>query len=127
MCRTSFREHVLSRLPRSECGCVLHVDRRFLIGREKPGEQSEVAQLIQQTLEQERWQREVMEQRYNQYMDDQEVSARTLLKAVSRSDLVVIKKKEQYKNKAHVFVNSILHFQVCSGKKTSKHADIVEW
>uniref|UniRef100_A0A4W5RXY6 Protein phosphatase 1 regulatory subunit 9B n=1 Tax=Hucho hucho TaxID=62062 RepID=A0A4W5RXY6_9TELE len=47
---------------------------RFLIGREKPGEQSEVAQLIQQTLEQERWQREVMEQRYSQYTEDQEVS-----------------------------------------------------
>lgn len=46
-----------------------------MIGREKPGEQSEVAQLIQQTLEQERWQREMMEQRYNQYMDEQEVSA----------------------------------------------------
>lgn len=45
---------------------------RFLIGREKPGEQSEVAQLIQQTLEQERWQREMMEQRYKQYMDDDE-------------------------------------------------------
>ncbi|XP_041747652.1 neurabin-2-like [Coregonus clupeaformis] len=45
---------------------------KFLIGREKPGEQSEVAQLIQQTLEQERWQRELMEQRYSQYMEDQE-------------------------------------------------------
>lgn len=45
-----------------------------MIGREKPGEQSEVAQLIQQTLEQERWQREMMEQRYNQYMEEQEVS-----------------------------------------------------
>ncbi|KAM9838057.1 neurabin-2-like [Aulostomus maculatus] len=45
---------------------------KFFIGREKPGEQSEVAQLIQQTLEQERWQREMMEQRYNQYMDEQE-------------------------------------------------------
>eukprot|EP00066_Takifugu_rubripes_P012626 XP_011601892.1 PREDICTED: neurabin-2-like [Takifugu rubripes] len=45
---------------------------RFIIGREKPGEQSEVAQLIQQTLEQERWQREMMEQRYKQYMDDDE-------------------------------------------------------
>ncbi|XP_068605596.1 neurabin-2-like [Brachionichthys hirsutus] len=45
---------------------------RFVIGREKPGEQSEVAQLIQQTLEQERWQREMMEQRYKQYMDDEE-------------------------------------------------------
>ncbi|KAL0983785.1 hypothetical protein UPYG_G00132780 [Umbra pygmaea] len=45
---------------------------KFLIGREKPGEQSEVAQLIQQTLEQERWQKEMLEQRYSQYMDDQE-------------------------------------------------------
>uniref|UniRef100_H3D930 Protein phosphatase 1 regulatory subunit 9B n=1 Tax=Tetraodon nigroviridis TaxID=99883 RepID=H3D930_TETNG len=45
---------------------------RFIIGREKPGEQSEVAQLIQQTLEQERWQREMMEQRYKQYMDEDE-------------------------------------------------------
>ncbi len=49
-----------------------------MIGREKPGEQSEVAQLIQQTLEQERWQREMMEQRYKQYMDDdEEVNAKT--------------------------------------------------
>uniref|UniRef100_A0AAV2KJZ1 PDZ domain-containing protein n=1 Tax=Knipowitschia caucasica TaxID=637954 RepID=A0AAV2KJZ1_KNICA len=45
---------------------------KFMIGREKPGEQSEVAQLIQQTLEQERWQREMMEQRYKQYMDEDE-------------------------------------------------------
>ncbi|KAA0725518.1 Neurabin-2 Neurabin-II [Triplophysa tibetana] len=45
---------------------------RFIIGREKPGEQSEVAQLIQQTLEQERWQREMMEQRYSNYMGDEE-------------------------------------------------------
>lgn len=45
---------------------------RFVIGREKPGEQSEVAQLIQQTLEQERWQREMMEQRYNPYMEEDE-------------------------------------------------------
>lgn len=52
----------------------MDASRRFVIGREKPGEQSEVAQLIQQTLEQERWQREMMEQRYNQYMDEQEVS-----------------------------------------------------
>ncbi|KAK7940191.1 hypothetical protein WMY93_003517 [Mugilogobius chulae] len=43
---------------------------KFVIGREKPGEQSEVAQLIQQTLEQEKWQREMMEQRYKQYMDE---------------------------------------------------------
>uniref|UniRef100_A0A3P8YDB0 PDZ domain-containing protein n=1 Tax=Esox lucius TaxID=8010 RepID=A0A3P8YDB0_ESOLU len=45
---------------------------KFMIGREKPGEQSEVAQLIQQTLEQERWQKEMMEQRYNQYMEEDE-------------------------------------------------------
>nr|XP_010592905.1 LOW QUALITY PROTEIN: neurabin-2 [Loxodonta africana] len=45
---------------------------RFMIGRERPGEQSEVAQLIQQTLEQERWQREIMEQRYAQYGEDDE-------------------------------------------------------
>lgn len=45
---------------------------RFIIGREKPGEQSEVAQLIQQTLEQERWQREMMEERYKQYMEEDE-------------------------------------------------------
>lgn len=43
-----------------------------MIGRERPGEQSEVAQLIQQTLEQERWQREMMEQRYAQYGEDEE-------------------------------------------------------
>ncbi|XP_051995381.1 neurabin-2-like [Xyrauchen texanus] len=45
---------------------------KFVIGREKPGEQSEVAQLIQQTLEQERWQKEMMEQRYNPYMEEDE-------------------------------------------------------
>ncbi|KAH0626740.1 hypothetical protein JD844_001888, partial [Phrynosoma platyrhinos] len=33
---------------------------------------SEVAQLIQQTLEQERWQREMMEQRYTQYTEEDE-------------------------------------------------------
>lgn len=50
-----------------------------MIGREKPGEQSEVAQLIQQTLEQERWQREMMEQRYNPYMEeDEEVKLRQI-------------------------------------------------
>lgn len=50
-----------------------------MIGRERPGEQSEVAQLIQQTLEQERWQREMMEQRYAQYgEDDEEVGTRGL-------------------------------------------------
>ncbi|CAB1313288.1 unnamed protein product, partial [Coregonus sp. 'balchen'] len=49
---------------------IVEVDGTSLVG--KPGEQSEVAQLIQQTLEQERWQRELMEQRYSQYMEDQE-------------------------------------------------------
>uniref|UniRef100_A0A672SXD8 Neurabin-1 n=1 Tax=Sinocyclocheilus grahami TaxID=75366 RepID=A0A672SXD8_SINGR len=46
---------------------------RFVIGRERPGQQSEVAQLISQTLEQERHQREMMEQQYAQYdADDDE-------------------------------------------------------
>ncbi|XP_035038272.2 neurabin-1 isoform X2 [Hippoglossus stenolepis] len=46
---------------------------RFVIGRELPGQQSEVASLIQQTLEQERRQREQLEQQYAQYdADDDE-------------------------------------------------------
>ncbi|KAM6201914.1 neurabin-1 isoform 3-T3 [Rhynchocyon petersi] len=46
---------------------------RFVIGREKPGQVSEVAQLISQTLEQERRQRELLEQHYAQYdADDDE-------------------------------------------------------
>lgn len=50
---------------------------RFVIGREQPGQQSEVATLIQQTLEQERRQRELLEQQYAQYdADDDEVMAR---------------------------------------------------
>lgn len=54
----------------SACGC------RFVIGRERPGQQSEVATLIQQTLEQERRQRELLEQQYAQYdADDDEVTA----------------------------------------------------
>ncbi|KAG7270030.1 hypothetical protein CRUP_008626 [Coryphaenoides rupestris] len=48
-------------------------DTRFVIGRERPGQQSEVATLIQQTLEQERRQRELLEQQYAQYdADDDE-------------------------------------------------------
>lgn len=48
-----------------------------MIGRERPGQESEVAQLISQTLEQERHQREMMEQQYAQYdADDDEVSCR---------------------------------------------------
>lgn len=75
----SVRSDTHSRVfPPFACVCVAFTDLlwcvccRFIIGREKPGEQSEVAQLIQQTLEQERWQREMMEQRYKQYMDDDE-------------------------------------------------------
>ncbi|XP_037120508.1 neurabin-1 isoform X2 [Syngnathus acus] len=46
---------------------------RFVIGRELPGQQSEVATLIQQTLEQEKRQRELLEQQYAQYdADDDE-------------------------------------------------------
>ncbi|XP_050797649.1 neurabin-1 isoform X6 [Gopherus flavomarginatus] len=46
---------------------------KFVIGREKPGQVSEVAQLISQTLEQERRQRELLEQHYAQYdADDDE-------------------------------------------------------
>ncbi|XP_051033106.1 neurabin-1 isoform X9 [Phodopus roborovskii] len=46
---------------------------RFIIGREKPGQVSEVAQLISQTLEQERRQRELLERHYAQYdADDDE-------------------------------------------------------
>uniref|UniRef100_A0AAV2KPF0 SAM domain-containing protein n=1 Tax=Knipowitschia caucasica TaxID=637954 RepID=A0AAV2KPF0_KNICA len=45
----------------------------FVIGRERPGQQSEVASLIQQTLEQERRQRELLEQQYAHYdADDDE-------------------------------------------------------
>ncbi|CAL8372047.1 unnamed protein product [Boreogadus saida] len=49
------------------------VVRRFVIGRERPGQQSEVATLIQQTLDQEKRQRELLEQQYAQYdADDDE-------------------------------------------------------
>ncbi|CAH6779173.1 Ppp1r9a [Phodopus roborovskii] len=51
-------------------------DGRFIIGREKPGQVSEVAQLISQTLEQERRQRELLERHYAQYdADDDELQA----------------------------------------------------
>uniref|UniRef100_A0A8C7P5U7 Neurabin-1 n=1 Tax=Oncorhynchus mykiss TaxID=8022 RepID=A0A8C7P5U7_ONCMY len=49
---------------------------RFVIGRERPGQVSEVAALIQQTLEQERRQREMLEQQYAQYAQyDDEVGS----------------------------------------------------
>uniref|UniRef100_A0A8C4Q9I5 Neurabin-1 n=1 Tax=Eptatretus burgeri TaxID=7764 RepID=A0A8C4Q9I5_EPTBU len=62
---------------------------RFLIGREKPGQESEVSRLISQTLEQERRQREFFEQQYAHYRcqrgdddnddDDDEEEERALL------------------------------------------------
>nr|XP_016849828.1 PREDICTED: neurabin-1 isoform X5 [Anolis carolinensis] len=51
---------------------------RFIIGREKPGQMSEVAQLISQTLEQERRQRELLEQHYAQYDADDDESWRAM-------------------------------------------------
>ncbi|XP_063789526.1 neurabin-1-like isoform X2 [Pseudophryne corroboree] len=45
---------------------------RFLIGREKPGTQSEVARLITETLEQERCQQQMYEQHYSEGSTGQE-------------------------------------------------------
>ncbi|XP_040297232.1 neurabin-1-like isoform X1 [Bufo bufo] len=45
---------------------------RFLIGREKPGTQSEVARLISETLEQERCQQEMYDQQYSEGSTGQE-------------------------------------------------------
>ncbi|KAM4626419.1 neurabin-1-like isoform 2-T4 [Discoglossus pictus] len=45
---------------------------RFLIGREKPGTQSEVARLISETLEQERCQQQMYEQHYSEGSTGQE-------------------------------------------------------
>ena len=57
--------------PSALIGCCLC---RFVIGRERPGQVSEVASLIQQTLEQEKKQREALELQYAQYdADDDEV------------------------------------------------------
>ncbi|KAM9216023.1 neurabin-1 isoform 3-T3 [Dugong dugon] len=56
---------------------------RFVIGREKPGQVSEVAQLISQTLEQERRQRELLEQHYAQYDADDDENTVTELQGVS--------------------------------------------
>ncbi|KAG2465007.1 NEB1 protein, partial [Polypterus senegalus] len=64
---------------------------RFLIGREKPGQTSEVAQLIRQTLEQERRQRELMEQHYAQYdADDDELQIKH---AVTEAEIQKLKNK----------------------------------
>ncbi|XP_023572590.1 neurabin-1 isoform X9 [Octodon degus] len=61
---------------------------RFVIGREKPGQVSEVAQLISQTLEQERRQRELLEQRYAQYdADEDEVTMEDFNKPLRQSAL----------------------------------------
>ncbi|XP_053074410.1 neurabin-1 isoform X5 [Acinonyx jubatus] len=61
---------------------------RFVIGREKPGQVSEVAQLISQTLEQERRQRELLEQHYAQYdADDDEVTMEDFSKPLTQSTL----------------------------------------
>lgn len=58
---------------------------RFVIGREKPGQVSEVAQLISQTLEQERRQRELLEQHYAQYdADDDETGNMPQMKRRTR-------------------------------------------
>ncbi|XP_036184028.1 neurabin-1 isoform X3 [Myotis myotis] len=56
---------------------------RFVIGREKPGQVSEVAQLISQTLEQERRQREMLEQHYAQYDADDDENTVADLQGVS--------------------------------------------
>lgn len=56
---------------------------RFVIGREKPGQVSEVAQLISQTLEQERRQRELLEQHYAQYDADDDENTVDELQGVS--------------------------------------------
>uniref|UniRef100_A0A8D0STB6 SAM domain-containing protein n=2 Tax=Sus scrofa TaxID=9823 RepID=A0A8D0STB6_PIG len=58
-------------------------DIKFVIGREKPGQVSEVAQLISQTLEQERRQRELLEQHYAQYDADDDENTVAELQGVS--------------------------------------------
>ncbi|XP_045144636.1 neurabin-1 isoform X2 [Echinops telfairi] len=56
---------------------------RFVIGRERPGHVSEVAQLISQTLEQERRQRELLERHYAQYDADDDENTVPELQGVS--------------------------------------------
>lgn len=81
-----------------------------MIGREKPGEQSEVAQLIQQTLEQERWQREMMEQRYKQYMDEDEE---------------VLAEMDTLQRKKDCFFFSPLRLEITTTKKKSNNNCLV--
>ncbi|XP_015275685.1 PREDICTED: neurabin-1 [Gekko japonicus] len=73
---------------------------RFIIGREKPGQVSEVAQLISQTLEQERRQRELLEQHYAQYdADDDESTEREfhgILDNYSKNNNCYLKKTGEY-------------------------------
>uniref|UniRef100_A0A8C0FXN4 Neurabin-1 n=1 Tax=Chelonoidis abingdonii TaxID=106734 RepID=A0A8C0FXN4_CHEAB len=71
---------------------------RFVIGREKPGQVSEVAQLISQTLEQERRQRELLEQHYAQYDADDDEVIYLLLQikhAVTEAEIQKLKTKLQ--------------------------------
>ncbi|XP_071285126.1 neurabin-1 isoform X3 [Agelaius tricolor] len=73
---------------------------RFVIGREKPGQVSEVAQLISQTLEQERRQRELLEQHYAQYdADDDELQIKH---AVTEAEIQKLKTKLQAAEKEKV-------------------------
>nr|XP_056713223.1 neurabin-1 isoform X2 [Euleptes europaea] len=73
---------------------------RFIIGREKPGQVSEVAQLISQTLEQERRQRELLDQHYAQYdADDDENTEREfhgILDNYSKNNNCYLKKTGEY-------------------------------
>ncbi|XP_030056539.1 neurabin-1 [Microcaecilia unicolor] len=73
---------------------------RFVIGREKPGQMSEVAQLISQTLEQERRQKELMEQHYGQYDGDDDEGIEHELQGTSgncnNNNNCYIKKTREY-------------------------------
>ncbi|KAJ4928573.1 hypothetical protein JOQ06_016364 [Pogonophryne albipinna] len=67
------RREAVSRSAAPQTSLLSKGSFQFVIGRERPGQQSEVATLIQQTLEQERRQRELLEQQYAQYdADDDE-------------------------------------------------------
>lgn len=72
-----------------------------MIGRERPGQQSEVATLIQQTLEQERRQRELLEQQYAHYdADDDEVMTMAILQHAADAT-IFIRVTLSHINKAH--------------------------